>query len=156
MTPFSDAEAGILAQVAVLRTEVDDLKNWRRGVDEHDDRQDRALYRVESDVRMQRADMRNLIEGQTNNRKKLNKIFALCIPAALDATGWNIWRYAGPYIKQYMNEQFFWFVISSLMLCSIVYAFFSFIPWLKRKKPQPKLSIVPKENNDEEEDEYAP
>jgi hypothetical protein len=124
MTPFNANEAKMMQDIATLKSEVGSLQRWQIEVDRHDDAQDKALYKVESDVRDLYGKFQAIVDGHKDTMRLLKTILAVAVPATLDATGWNFWKKFGPLLQPYMTEDFFWLVLSSLMLLSIGYAIY--------------------------------
>lgn len=126
MTPLSNTEGNqLMTDVAALKTDMAELKRWRVDVEQHDRRQDDALYAVE---RKQDSLERRLDQWETDRKADQRKteawhkaILALAGCSAIDAVGWNLWNYVQPFLEPFMSRRFFWFSISMIGFLLLVY-----------------------------------
>ena len=81
-----------MQDIATLKTQVADLQRWRIDTDGHDDRQDKAIYKVESDVR----DILTKFDNQSALLKwVLGFAVATFLSSGLDSIIWNIVHHFG-------------------------------------------------------------
>ena len=122
MTPSNQGDRKLLEDVAMLVTQVKDLKDWRIAVDKKDDAQDLALYKLEGEVRDVKKDLAIIIKTQDSNTGKLKAILTLVLIPALDAAGWNTWKYGKEFLEPLMTRNTFYLVITTAMICLLLYA----------------------------------
>jgi hypothetical protein len=127
MTPLSNTEANqLMSDVATLKAQMGELNRWRVDVEDHDRKQDSALFAVEKrqdsfEFRIEQWECdRKASEKKSSARQKA--ILALCGCSAIDAVGWNLWNYVKPFLEPYMSRNFFWFSISIVGFGLLIYA----------------------------------
>ena len=110
-----------MALVATLEQKVIHLEERTKRIEGHDEAQDKAIYKLEGDVRDVKKDIALILKGQEKTHGILKGILAISGCSAIDAVGWNLWDHVEPYLQPYMSREFFWFSISTVGLILFVY-----------------------------------
>lgn len=92
MTPFNNAEAKIMEDIATLKSQMNAVAQWRISVDEKDHAQDRALFKIESDQRNLETRHEQLMSIL---KWTLGFAVATFLSSGLDSIIWNLSHHFG-------------------------------------------------------------
>ena len=126
MTPIPEAEVRkIMSEVAALNVRMGAMEKWKDHAEDHDERQDRAIYLVENRATaLERTWSEYMIDRQEEKKKSENRwkaSMALLLAIASDTLGYNLWTHAQPLLAPYMSKQFFWFTVTIVMFFLFTY-----------------------------------